>query len=975
MCVCECECVCEYVLYYIGYGFQQVESQSDLLTNGSLAKESWQQNSGTATRENGESSGNRKGGASPVKKTRSTSSGSDSGGQRSPRGRSRSSQEQAPLPEVPKLEPAEAQPPENEGKPPTGDDEDEGGYTYARVAQEDKMEGSESEGEEQKADGRSKTEQNIPPYGKVIRHSNSKSGSPEAEPEGDNYTEVREFTRHSPAISKGRQRSRTEPVEPPDVLVNREQRAFTQSAAHLPLPSIPGVGASDQMYDIIPDTAARVISVKSRPSPRRNPRERLYESVDDMEDPEPEDMYESVPDEIRHLEPSLSPNTPPPIPFPSPGVQSSAQVVILQPPPPPASPIPQKDPKEREDSFKKKKLAKTTSEGDSRKRAFSKSLFGRKKAQSVSAVKAKKEKDQHEPLPGIPIPLATTHTSPTHISPPTHFSPPTHLSPPSIPPPLPPQDEDDDEDSTYDRPQLDFPRTASESDGSPGKRISIENSKIKSQSLPMSMRSAGHTVFHPRVRLPLPDLPEDSGSGAVAAGVVQRAKQVDPQDPEYDTVVRDEGGEEEVPYETVNREEVFAALGEQGIAEPPYDSVKKKTSTEEDEPAYDSVKGKEGAVQNAGYGRVTKSVTPDQEGEDPEHDELGYAVIPAEAIKRKHAARGITPEDLDADEDEMGHDAAREPDPESTSDDTALQSKDPGYESVKKSEAEAEQTKGATAASVEEPYAVVDMIAKRLSQRRRKEKQRADQNPSETGIDADVQSPPAVPPAQDLGVDLSEFEEPPIPAQSENMHIMVEKGDPPYSRVLKVPKDGAANDPPYAKVIKGQPQSGNIVLPYASFNILENVDESTTVGHNAANEKATSKTEEQPRDSALGYDSVDVVSTKDGSVDPHTLRDEALGYDTVGEQLATENGPSTSDVTIRVPTLEPRQHMYDSLEGVLDPADGDEGEATTGDTYDCLLPKSVETEIKSDDDDRYEEIDENMRMNLIQMHLRKQNTS
>lgn len=986
----------------------KVGSRSDVLTNGSLtAKENKQQDDKPATRENGEPV-SQQGSSTPTKKTRSASTGSGSGGQRSPRERSHSGWEQLPLPDVPKLEPAEDQPPEKKNTEPQkakeGSD-DEAGYAYAIVAKEDKMEGSDSEGEDrEKPERMSEVRQNIPlRYGKVTRCPDSTPAVPEAEPEGDSYTEVRQFP---PAILKGRLRSRTEPVDPADVVVNREKRAFTtHSAAHLPLPSIPGAEMDSQMYDIIPESikttsVAKVDPVRSKPALLKKKRERLYETVDDIGDREPDDTYDSIPDEIRHIEVPISPKTPPVVTVvvPSPSIQHTGiPIIVPQPPLPPESPIPRKEGKKEEDTVKKKKLSKMTSETDHRKK---KSLFGRKKAHSISVPKTKKEKDQQKPLPDIPIPAAATHTPPTHVSPPAHLPPPPmHFSPPGIPPPLPPEDDEDEDDATYDRPQLDYPRSASESDGSPAKRISVEESKMKSQSLPMAMRSAGHTVFHPRPHLPLPDLPEDSGSGAVAVGVVLRTNEVDPRYPGYNVVVRDTDEEVEVPYETVNRDEVFAALERKQDAdeppydhvkklldgdEPPYDSVKKpateeerpydsvkKSSTgEEEEPPYDSVKGKEGpegAVRDAGYGKVTSSATSDPHGEIPEHDELGYAVIPAEAKKRKHDGWGITPEDLEADDDERDHNADRrfETEPEPPGDDSTPRPKDPGYEPVKKLE---EATTAATV--VEDTYAQVDMVAKRLSQRRRKQQQLKEQNPVEASIDEGVQLPPPVPPAADLGVDLSEFEEPPVPAQSENMLIMVEKGDPPYSKVLKVPKNGVASDPPYAKVIKERPPSDDVVRPYASFNVIEDADDSTAAGYDVVSKQAALRVEAQSQDSALGYDTVGVVSKNPNSLDPQDLKDAALGYDSIGDQLSTENATvSTSTVTIKAPTLvpaEPPQHMYDSLEGVLEPEV--EPDFAAGNMYDCLLPQSGETESKSDDEDRYEEIDEDVRMHLLKMH-------
>ena len=811
--------------------------------------------------------------------------------------RSLSARSQDPLPEIPALDTAEETKQEerkeadSSDKENGGDDDDDDPYSYARFPKGgDKMEGSESE-EEGKGGENPQAANSKPPYGKVTRHP-SHGESERSLPETESYAEVREVFR-GPLSVKARMRSATDPLEPTTVPADvRSMRAYTESAAHLPLPDIPNMPAEGEstVYDSIPED----VNSKVKPKPNKQRKERLYESVDDMGGPE--DTYETVPDDIK---PHTSPTTPivlVPVPLP-PRSPSISKTNVAPCPQVPASPIPNKKGKEKElkekemkeKKVEKRELTKTVSEADSKKRSFS--FFGaRKKTSSVSAGvgKTRRERDQQEPLPDVPSPI-----SPLHLSPPP---------PPNIPAPLPP---DVDEDR-YDQPQLDVGRTKSES---PVKKVSFEHAKVKSQSLPSSMRSAGANVFNPRANLPLPELPEDSsGSGTVT--VVRKRKESFDED--YDIVLLNSGNEnedDEPGYDTVNREEILGGLAEnpEGI-DPGYDRVG-KNANEEEEVLQEQDEDEDAAAvgpTDMRYAKVTKPSSPvEDKGVPPDHDEEGYAVVPEEIKLRKRAmsaSKGIQRKLLNPVDTEPGYDSVKQSD----TDPSDQQLDEPGYKSVKTSEEEEQppSERGTSPASpqamspdVDDQYATVDIAAKRASQRHRKENYHVEIDVKESASSPD---PPPLPPIVDLGDMEDEFQEPPIPAQSEGVHQLVETEhgysrilkptDHPYSQldVLSDPLD-VLSDPPYARVLKQRKD-------------IDHVD-----------------------DDAVGYDTVGDRASNE------LAKNEALGYDTVGDQLPEVEADcarltTKSKIEQDMPTLEPAdrapvheemdlppQNIYDSL--------------------------------------------------------------
>ena len=794
-----------------------------------------------------------------------------------------------PLPEVPD---------EEENK--EDDEVAEAAYDYARFPEQnvDRMPGSDSEGEEDKEDESDKQQpeaaatSGVLSYGKVSRHSNS---GRKKDTENEEYTEVRE-TFHNTT----RTRALTEPIDPASIGVDilRDKRAFTESATHLPLPAIP--------------RSQRMAEQNSKPKIR----ERLYESVDEMEGNE--DMYESVPDDFKKPE-SPNPFTPNPTSSPAKFPLTSS----VSAPFPPSSPIPSRNlDVETGKSVEKKAIEKTHSTGDGEKRRFS--FFNRKKTASVSAVKQKKDR---ELIHHTSSPVTTSTSSPPHISPPPL---------PNIPAPAPPFNENDEEDTTYDTPQLDLVKgrriSDSEvtSDTSPSK-MSIQEAKAKSSSLPMSMRTSGANAFMPRPKIPLPDLPETSG-GATAT-VVHRRVFEDPVDGEqtdpYDMVqILPEPINDDPSYDTVRPEEIleYRQPDNENDADPGYDRVGKLNQGDEQQQPNEG----EGGVTtelagNMKYAKVTRPASPDdgaKPGVPPEHDEEGYAVVPQEIKMRKRAmsaSKGVQ-QKIQGD-----HPAAK---------------KD-AEQPVKKGGQRKERSTSPEVATImaepNEQYAVVDIIAKR------KKKQKEKESPF-VEIDIIRQSaaspnPPPLPPVGDLG-DLTEFDRPPVPLQSEGVHELVD------SKHLLLPVAGGVNDPPYAKVMSKTDH------PYTELDLAPNKDSGPA--------KLVKRTDTDDGE----YDTVGDVAGKRSSEEDSNLRDKALGYDTVSDGETVRKGKESSIVREmpKLDTAKPQQPMYD----VLDPTEDDSPQA--GNVYATLECKTSPRNGVSPDDmeeDRYEEIDDDRRLTLI----------
>lgn len=897
---------------------------------------------------------------------------------REDRARTLSARSFDPLPEIPKFDTAEegkGQRPKNSPSVARGgdidDEDDEAGYAYARVggAAVGGVETADSDKEDKSDSASGGHGSGLPPYGKVSHHVTKAKIT-----ETEEYAEVKEVFRGPATAAAKRARSSTDPIDPSQAGTDsmREKRALTHTHM-MPLPAVPRPQESiddSEMYDSIPDDMRnsqvplpQQASAAANSKPR--PKERLYESMDDMED-----TYESVPD-------NLKPDSPPPLPLTpvSPNTSPSKAPLLspsTSPPLPPSSPVPKTTAKEPE----KKPLEKTLSaaqaehEGDGKRRF---SFFGRKKTASVSGIGSRKEREKHKDQKDHKGHKDhKDHKEHHHM--PHQPLPDVPSQPPLMSPPLPPiPNQDYDDDTTYDTPQLDFMTDPSRLSPAPLSPSGVLDAKAKSQSLPSSARGAGAGVFHSRANVPLPRVPEDSGQGLVIRERVLESplrgeeeekpydsvKVLTGGDKPYDTVqVLDEGENIDEPnYDTVHPEEIFKAVleAENNEADPGYDRIKqlREEGKEEgeEEGAAASAQPTEGEGAGIRYGKVTRPLSPEDDklGIVPEHDEEGYAVVPEDFKMRKRA--------LSASKGVNNTQIKRE-------------SPEGGYNSINEVE------EAATASTDEpmepsEPYATVNIIPKKKDILTI-EAELAERQRSTSPI------PPPVPPAGDLG-DMEEFSQPPIPVQSEGIHELLPADDERGSPSLKPP---GSDEPPYAKV-KSKDH------PYAELNlgavgeIAKLANPEDTNNTEAAYDEVgvdTTKSAAALKDAALGYDTVadqDTVEDealgyhKVGStVDQKTEQEQGTGYDTVvdTDRGRGENGASArSQLEQETPKLEPAepQQLYDSLEPLKEDEEGKEEPA--GNLYDSLETEQPQNGVNPEDveEERYEEIDEDRRMQLI----------
>ena len=928
---------------------------------------------------------------------RKTSPQSEGDKDREDRARSLSARSFDPLPEIPKLDTAEDgqrsknSPPAagGEGRDIDNDEDDEAGYAYARVggAAVGGVETADSD-KEDKSDSASDGK-GLPPYGKVSHHVTKPKVT-----ETEEYAEVKEVFRGPLATAAAnRGRSATDPIDPSEAGADRLREKRAQTHTHMmPLPAVPRPQESiddSEMYDSIPDDMRnsqvpqpQQASAAATSKPRQ--KERLYESMDDMED-----TYESVPD-------NLKPDSPVPLAPASPNVSPSKAPLLspsVSPPMPPSSPVPKTTAKEPE----KKSLEKTLSaahaeqDGDGKRRF---SFFGRKKTASVSGIGSRKERDKHKDQKDHKghhkdhKDHKDTKDHKEHHHVPHQPLPDVPLQPPIMSPPLPPiPNQDDEDDTTYDTPQLDFmtgPARLSpiSSPVSPMSPPGILDAMAKSQSLPSSARGAGASMFHSRANVPLPRVPEDSGQGLVVRKRVLESpvageeeekpydsvKVLSRGEKPYDTVqVLDEGDNMDEPnYDTVHPEDIFKAVLEaenNDEADPGYDRVKqlREEALERGGEAKEedvSAQPAEGEGTGTRYGKVIRPTSPedDKPGIDPEHDEEGYAVVPEDFKMRKRAlsaSKGVSPQ--------VKHET-----PET------------GYNAINEAE---EATTTLTDEPVEpsEPYATVDIITKKEKKKDTPtlEQESSQQQRSTSPI------PPPVPPVGDLG-DMEEFFQPPIPVQSEGIHELVQADDERGSpSSLKPP---GSDEPPYAKV-KSKDH------PYAELDLgaVGKIAQLTTPTAEDMNNTEvaydevgadTTKSAASLKDTALGYDTVaDQDTVDDEALGYHTVsstnnrktkQEQGSGYDTVidTDKGGGENGASTrSQLEKETPKLEPAepQQLYDSLEPVTKEDEGGK-EEPAGNLYDSLEAEQAQNGVSPEDveEERYEEIDEDRRMRLIE---------
>ncbi len=924
-----------------------------------------------------------------------------------------------PLPAIPNLDTAEDGGQRSKNSPPAGrevggidDEDDEAGYAYARVGGA-AVEAADSDKEDKIDNASGGQSSGLPPYGKVSHHVTKAKVT-----ETEEYAEVKEVFRGPLAASAtSRGRSATDPIDPLEAGADslREKRALTHTHM-MPLPAVPRPQESiddSEMYDSIPDDMRnsqvplpQQASTAATTKPR--PKERLYESMDDMED-----TYESVPDNLKPDSPvPMSPATPKTSPSKAPLLSPS-----ISPPMPPSSPVPKTTAKEPEKKALEKTLsaAQAEQEGDGKRRF---SFFGRKKTASVSGVGSRKERDKHKDQKGHKDHKdhkdhkeTKDHKEHHHV--PHQPLPDVPAQPPVMSPPLPPiPNQDDEDDTTYDTPQLDFmagPAGLSpiSSPMSPVAPLGMLDAKARTQSLPSSARGAGASMFHSRANVPLPRVPEDSGQGLVLrervlespVGGEEEEKPYDSVkvlpdgEKPYDTVkVLDEGENIDEPnYDTVHPEDIFRAILEDdnNEADPGYDRIKQlreEANLEEGggggEEAEGSAAPKEGEGAGIRYGKVVRPTSPEDDkiGIVPEHDEEGYAVVPEDFKMRKRAlsaSKGSVTPQVKLETSEAGYNSINEVEEvtTTTSTDEPVEPSEP-YATVniiaKKKPVDVIEP-----VEPSEPYATVDIIAK-------KEK-KTDELTSEQERPRSMSPiPPPLPPVGDLG-DIEEFSQPPIPIQSEGILELIpgddERGSPSS---LKPP---GSDEPPYAKV-KSKDH------PYAELDLGDVREMAKLITPDDTNDAEatydevsaeTTKSAAALKDTALGYDTVadqDTLEEEDGlgyhtvsSTDTNrkTKQEQSSGYDTVVDSDGGrgENGASTrSQVELETPKLEPAepQQLYDSLEPVTKEDEGGKEEEPAGNFYYTLEAEQAQNGVSPEDveEEQYEEIDEDRRMHLIE---------
>lgn len=415
-----------------------------------------------------------------------------------------------------------------------------------------------------------------------------------------NYAEVRQFN-----SIESRVRSATDPVEPSRSLSPFHSRTFTgfEGAANLPLPLPPRdfdqeEGKYDDTYDSIEDLRAAA--------------EALLKPNNSLDD-ENDEMYESVPEDFKE-ELGILTSPAPLLPLRNLELTASSptRVPNLGSPDSPTAKLFKKSTKE---SKRKNRTESASSEDEHKHRTF---IFNRFRSASASVGIRKDNKKDHEmfsispdhnlPLPPIPQPSSHPYSRP-------------HLN-------------DDDENGTYD---------------------SVQDKVAKTSSLPPGIRMS---TFSSRVNEPLPEVPEDSGSGGTAF-VVTRDRLIESSDPNYDTVNSAMLGSP-------------VAIQDDSEFDPDYDTVNHKQQNSPPLP-------------HPGHGYATVS-SHDLPIENPvKHDDMGYALLDQEIVQRKRAA-SLTKSSVD-NPVEPPYDRVKQKESDSKSSD------DPGYASIKQVLSETENVR------------------------------------------------------------------------------------------------------------------------------------------------------------------------------------------------------------------------------------------------------------------------------------------
>lgn len=501
------------------------------------------------------------------------------------------------------------------------------------------------------------------------------------------YAKVRDFG--------NRNRSATDPVNPSTNMPPPLPRTMTVASSNLPLPLPP----RDKDQEEEDDTYDSIDKINKKPEAYEDEGNGMYESV-------PEDLKESlvntssspIPIPPRSPRPPNLDNTP------SPTKRVAAETA------PSGSPTTKKATKRDKKKGNRSDSASSPVNDDNQKKHFQ--LFGRKRSSSSTNVlptpgKGKGKKQQNSP----------EHVFRILTGPP---------------------------------PGMD----GSSGDQEPvaGSRESPDRfaeAKKKAASLPREAHVNRTSLYNPHVNEPLPEVPEDSGSGSAAP--VTRERVLEPADPSYDTVVTklssrhdEDEDEQEDNYDTVaSLKQSRPALVRQSLLPPslPNDRVSDPL-------------------------RIPVPPTPTDE---PEPD-AEYAVVDPSVIQRKRAASMNSKQTKESD---PPYDRVKKVEmvtsksldvPEPNDENEA------GYEHVDPKVGQSASTEDGQ----EGQYAQINMVQKRID--------RINKRLSST--DVEPSSPPAVPPIGYLD-DRPDSETPPLPERT----VPLVDDEPPYSKIKKQDDD------------------------------------------------------------------------------------------------------------------------------------------------------------------------------------------
>ena len=496
------------------------------------------------------------------------------------------------------------------------------------------------------------------------------SDPPTGAGDSDNpYAKVRDFG--------GRNRSATDPVSPRSV--SPLPRTMTGSNSNLPLPLPPREAMGDDDDDV-DDT---------------------YDSIDkkpEVFDDEDNGMYESVPEDLKEGL-GITSSVPIPVPPRSPRPMENTSL----------SPVKKAEfslsssPANKKGTKRDKKKGANSDNtllpvsDDHQKKSFQ--LFGRKRSSSTNtaAPTASKGKGKKQ-------------NSPEHVF--------RILTGP------PPGMEDS---SNNQEPAL----SSNNPRDSPDR---FAEAKKKSSSLPRELHTSNRTsMYNPHINEPLPEVPEESGSGSGAAVMVKRDRVPDMADPSYDIVVTalsrkdkndDDEDEQDDNYDTV-------------------ESLKQSRPSASARPPMSSSKSSNPPAMPVPLPPASQSV-----------GDAEYATVDPSVIERKRAASMTSKKQQN--ESERPYDRVRT----------------------------IEQFKSRSFDDADEPheYAQVNMVQKKIG-RMNKQSSHPPSSP-----DVEPSSPPPVPPIGYLD-NRPESQSPPVPEQM----LPLTDDEPPYSKVNRQGNDKNSN--------------------------------------------------------------------------------------------------------------------------------------------------------------------------------------